>query len=85
MIKAFIAWLHRITAPPVEVEVMVGDVWVHTGDDPWAVGCFVLAVADGWVQFRDADDDIHALKCNRFCRGMELKSRPELSPSPPSH
>lgn len=77
MIKAFIAWLHRITAPPVEVEVRVGDVWAGINASPWSKGCLVLDVAEGWVRFRNSRDEVYDQKCDAFREGMKLKSRAE--------
>ena len=75
MIKAFIAWLHRITAPPVEVEVKVGDVWVGVDNSPWSKGCVILDVAEGWVRFRNSRDEVHDMERAGFLKGMKLKSR----------
>lgn len=76
MIKAFIAWLHRITAPPVEVEVRVGDVWVHEQDGPWAVGYEVREIAEGWVRFKTPSSEVlWSQPIDRFRRYRRLKSR----------
>ena len=76
MIKAFIAWLHRITAPPVEVEVMVGDVWVHEQDGPWAGGYEVREIAEGWVRYKVPNSDVlRSSPIDRFRRYRRLKSR----------
>jgi len=76
MIKAFIAWLHRITAPPIEVEVMVGDVWVHTEDGPWAEGHTVHKIAEGWLRYKTPSSAVLlAEPIERFCRSKRLKSR----------
>ena len=77
MIKAFIAWLHRITAPPIEVEVRVGDAWVGVDSSPWHKGCVILDVAEGWVRARNSREEVLEMKYEEFREGMKLKSRAE--------
>ena len=78
MIKAFIAWLHRITAPPIEVRVgvRVGDVWVYENDGPWAGDYEVHEIAEGWLRYKAPSSEIlWTMPIGRFCRGKRLKSR----------
>jgi hypothetical protein len=74
MIKAFIAWLHRITAPPTEVKV--GDVWVYKDDGPWCLTYEVLEILDGWVRCKSSDRGfVFTSKIDGFRSGKRLKSR----------
>ena len=74
MIKAFIAWLHRITAPPPEVRV--GDVWVYENDGPWCMTYDVREISQGWVRVKSSDNEwLFSQKIVDFRRGKTLKSR----------
>lgn len=77
MIRAFLDWVHRITAPPPPpVEVMVGDVWVVMWASPWQLGVRVTDLSDGWVRFKCLEGGgvfEETIRCFREVR--KLKSR----------
>jgi len=78
VIRVFLNWLHRITEPPPEPplpDVRVGDVWDYPSESPFSAGWEVIAIRDGWAQYRAPRGGVGSSKLRDFVRDFELRFR----------